>query len=144
MKNFLLLVMAVMLSACGAQYSSMQNNAMGYEIIDASEEVVMQAAYSAILARLPGTVITKLAGYEKGFAFYAQPFIDRTNFKFTVNKVEGVTAQNIEESGYTFAVTSRGSQFAQRARYITPIVRNFRAELQRRGARTVWVDSVTF
>ena len=138
---FLLLV----LPACAVKYSSFDNPTGGtYELIVAEEKIILDAAYESIQRQFPQTIITNLSQNEKGFAFYTQPLLDRTTFKFSIEKAQGSTDDNKIFDGYFYSIYAQGTQFFVESRYISPLKDEFKDTLKKKGATLVLVQSVKF
>lgn len=140
-----LIFLLLILPACAVKYSSFDHPSHGrYELIVAEEKTVMDAAYESIQRQFPQTIITNLSQNEKGFSFYTQPFLDRTTFKFSIEKAQGSTDDNKIFEGYFYSIYAQGTQFFVESRYISPLKNDFKDTLKRNGATLVLVNSVKF
>lgn len=139
------IILLLVLPACSVKYSSFDNPTDGsYELIVAEEKAVLNAAYEAIQRQFPKTIITSLAGNEKGFSFYTQPLLDRTTFKFAIEEAQGSTGDSKIIAGYFYSIFAQGSQFFVGSRYIEPLKDDFRDTLKKKGAMLILVKSVRF
>ena len=141
----ILLTLLVSLSGCATNYSSLKSgNGDAYELIIADEQTILDVAYEAIESRFPDTAILNLAGKQKGYTFYTQPFLDRTTFKFTISKATGITTEGKPVVGYSYSIHSYGTQFAVERRYVEPFKSEFERRLGKRGVTFARVSSISF
>ncbi len=145
--NISLLVFIVILSGCSTTYSSLKSDntgTTGYELIIADEHDVLDAAYDAIQNRFPGTIISALAGGEKGFTFYTQPFLDRTTYKFLIEKATTTAQDGKTVTGYYYSIYAQGNQFFVESRYVEPLIEEFKRMLKKKGVTLVSVQVIKF
>ena len=134
-----------LLVGCATTYNSIgEADRSGYEIIVAKEKTVFDAAYEAISSNFPKTIITSLAGNEKGFSFFTQPMLDRTTFKFLINEVSGTSLDGKEINGFTYSIYSYGSQFFVNSRYVEPLKEKFKSILTNKNITLTKASSITF
>jgi hypothetical protein len=140
-------VLIVILSGCATTYSSLKGNSTGstgYELIIAAENDVLDAAYDAIQNRFPGTIISTLAGKERGFTFYTQPALDRTTYKFLVEKATATIEDGKTVTGYYYSIYAQGTQFFVESRYVEPLIQEFKRMLKKKGVTLMLVQAVKF
>lgn len=142
-----LLVLIVILSGCATTYSSLKGDSTGstgYELIIADENDVLDAAYDAIQNRFPGTIISTLAGKEKGFTFYTQPALDRTTYKFLIEKATATIENGKTVTGYYYSIYAQGTQFFVGSRYVEPLIQEFKRMLKKKGVTLMLVQAIKF
>jgi hypothetical protein len=133
------------LAGCSTGYSSLRGSSGdAYELIVADEQTILDAAAQAIQNRFPETAISSLAGREKGYTFYTQPFLDRTTYKFMIVKANGITASGQPVAGYYYSIHSYGTQFFVEQRYVEPLKSEFERILGQRGVALMRTPSVSF
>ena len=66
-----------------------------------------------------------MAGKEKGFTFYTQPLLDRTTYKFLIDKANAITQDGKTVTGYYYSVYAQGTQWFVESRYIQPLISEF-------------------
>lgn len=142
-----LVVFVAILSGCATTttYSSLKGDntgSTGYELIIADEHDVLDAAYDAIQNRFPGTIISALAGQEKGFTFYTQPALDRTTYKLLIEKATAPAQDGKTVTGYYYSIYSQGTQFFVESRYIEPLIQEFKRMLKKRGVTFISVQAI--
>ena len=139
--NLIWIVFIIVLNGCATTYSSLKSDDRtgGYELIIAEEQDVLDAAYEAIQNRFPDTIISGLvAGKEKGFTFYTQPLLDRTTFKFSIDKANAITQDGKTVTGYYYSVYAQGTQWFM-SRHIQPLISEFKRMLKKKGVTLIWV-----
>lgn len=143
LKQGALTLIVMLLSACTTTYSSLKlDSSNGAEIIVTDEATMLTLSRQAIERTFPKTVIGNLALPEKGFTFYTQPLLDRTDYKFVIIKTRGITANQEQIEGYGFAINAQGTQGLVRSRYIDPLLEELRRTLAAASIRVVPVRRV--
>jgi len=143
--NITLSALIIILSGCATTYSSLKGGntgTTGYELIIADEHDVLDAAYDAIQNRFPGTIVSALAGKEKGFTFYTQPLLDRTTYKFLIEKATATVQDGKTVTGYYYSIYSQGTQFFVGSRYIEPLIEEFKRMLKKKGVTLMSVQAI--
>jgi hypothetical protein len=142
--HLICLTFLIFLNGCATTYSSLksEDGRGGYELIIAEEQDVLNAAYEAIQSRFPDTIISGLAGKEKGFTFYTQPLLDRTTYKFLIEKAETITQDGKTITGYYYSVYAQGTQWFVESRYIQPLISEFKRILKGKGVTLIWVQTI--
>jgi len=126
-------------------YSSLKSDntgTTGYELIIADEQDVLGAAYDAIQNLFPETIILNLAGKEKGFTFYTKPFLDRTTYKFLVEKASATTQDGKAVIGYYYSIHAHGTEAFVESRYIEPLIAEVRRMLKKKGVTLMLVQTI--
>ena len=114
------------------------------ELIIGDEQTILDAASEAIQNRFPDADISNLAGGDKGFTFYIEPFPDRTTFKFTLTKASGITQDGKVVTGYSYSIRSYGPQFFAEQRTVEPLKAEFERNLSKRRIALTSTRSITF
>ncbi len=142
--KFMGVLLLVMLTGCATQYDSLKigGEAATYELIVAEEQDILDAAYEAIKNRFPDTIISGLAGNEKGFTFYTQPLLDRTTYKFLIERTEGITSDGKSIPGYHYSVYAQGTQFFVKSRYVDPLISELKRMLKKKGVTRILVQAI--
>ena len=142
-KYVFLLVCYLLISGCSTTFNSLGKSESGdIEIISASKEEVMPAAYQAISSEFPSVVINELSGYQSGFAWSYRPFLDRTSYKFTFSSVIGETDKGNKVQGIGYSIVSSGTQGLVHARYVEPVLTSFNNILKERGVKKIKIRKV--
>jgi len=145
-KNIVLLFLIVaIVLGCATTHSSLgKRTSKGIELIAASESEVLSAAFEAISQKFPAAYIQKLSDYQTGFSWFHKPFLDKTTFKFKLLEGKGFTVDGVEVVGFSYSIDTIGSQFAVNARYVQPLIKEFKAILSKRSIGKVYVENVTY
>jgi S1-C subfamily serine protease len=141
----ILIAIAVLLfiSGCATAYDSLRSSDSGkYELIIAQEQEVSTAAFEAISRIFPTANIIPLTGYQMGFAWYHQPFLDHTDFKFLLASKSGISDEGTEISGFTYSIATQGSHFFVNERWVGPLIEEFKRVLIERGIALVYVGNL--
>ena len=142
---FSVTLILLLIVGCATTYNSIDDSdKSGYEIIVAEEKIILDAAYEAISNTFPKTIITSLAGKEKGFSFFTQPLLDRTTFKFLINEVSATLQDNKDIRGFTYSIYTYGTQWFVNPRYVEPLKDNFRSTLMQKNVTLKKASSITF
>lgn len=133
------------LGGCATTYNSLKTGKDGnMEVIAASRPEILSAAYSAISSEFPSANINEITGYQSGFSWFHMPMLDRTNFRFLVKGVTGITTDGVDIEGYTISISTSGTQGFVEARYVQPVVKSFEAALLERGIKKLEIVKVTY
>lgn len=142
---FFIVVLIFNLMSCATTYNSLKIGKDGsMKIIAASHSDILSVAYEAISSEFPSANINEITGYQSGFSWSHMPFLDRTNFKFLVKRVTGLTADGSEVEGYTVSITTQGTQGFVEARYVQPVVERFETTLLERGIKKLKITKITY
>lgn len=139
----LLAITSIILSGCATSYNSLRpSDSASYELIIAPEKEIHSAAFEAISRVFPTANIVPLSGYQIGFAWHHQPFLDHTDFKFLLSSRSGISEDGSEIIGYSYSIVTEGSHFFVNERWVEPLVDEFKRVLVERGIGLVYVRNL--
>ena len=113
------------------------------ELIIAPERDLMAACYEAISRAFPGDSIHSFDGYQKGFDWFHMPMLDKTNFRFTILSWVGEIEGGGKVKGYSYKITTHGTQGLVQARYIDPLIEELNKVFKEREIKTIAAFKLT-
>lgn len=129
---------------CTTVYDSLSSRGgESQELIVGPEGSVLPAVADAISRVFPGAQVAPLQGYQRGFAWFHQPFLDRTEFRLTITPMQGSLPDGRVASGWCYSISAQGTQFFVGARYVDPLVSEIGRVLQEFNIKTAVVTNVT-
>ena len=137
-----LLLSIFCLSGCATHYSSKGEGISGItEVILCSEKKAIEITYKAITTRFPAANVnlSNISG-TIAFAWYHKPFLDKTNFNFTLTPHEVASEQGKKISGYTYSINTSTTQWGVNSRYVQPLVATFHKILEGNNIERVVVN----
>ncbi len=135
----------VVLTGCTTNYNSLKkNNDDSVELIIGSEKQVMRAILDAINRKFPYGNVQTLQSPEKGYTWFVKPLLDQTNFKLTLQKRSGHGRDSSQITGWTYDISTYGTQGLVEARYVSPLVAEIDNILKERRINLTKVTDVSY
>ena len=131
-------VSLISLTGCTSMnYDSANQDTSTAKVITGTRAQVEKATFIAIKKSIPGTKISRIADEEMAYGFYAQPFLDRTEFEITFKPVIFDLKEQHNLSGYTYSFKAKGTNFSPDARWGKDIRKSFETEVQKQGGNVL-------
>ena len=142
---FLWVLLLFGLNGCATSYNSLKDSENGrMQIILAPEPDVLSAAYEAISSEFPSASIEEIKSYQSGYSWFHMPLLDRTNFRFLVKEISGITYDGDDVHGYTVDITTSGTQGFVNSRYVKPVIKKFNSVLAERKIHKRYIAKLTY
>lgn len=137
-------MLALCLSACATQYSSLATSSNGdsqiSEIVIGEEATVITSILEGIREVFPAASIQKISDFS--YSWFHQPLLDRTNYRLAIKSAKGVSSNGTAQTGFFFAVNTSGTQGLVEARYLNPLKAAIYKIYEKNGLKLVQVTSV--
>lgn len=128
---------------CSTNFSSLKTTGdNGYEIIVTKERTILNLAYKAITQQFPMDNISKMSGEDLGYTWTHQPLIDKTNFKFIIEKHLGEIANGNKVEGFSYQILTSGTRMFEESLNVNPLIDKFESLLKQRQIEKIMAVNI--